>query len=110
MHFELGEERTKKIKSELGNKKNTASADQTKATVEKIRKTIAEKRKTPKGMFKTGIDVPAGVGGAVIMKYIAYTHMGSKENANRILRAELRVRGIEFPDDEWNDMNWNTKK
>ena len=44
------------------------------------------------------------------MKYIAYTHMGSKENANRILRAELRVRGIEFPDDEWNDMNWNTKK
>ena len=61
-------------------------------------------------MTKTGIDVPAGVGGAVMMKYITYTHMDGKDNANRILRAELKVRKIEFSDVLWDAMDWNAKK
>jgi hypothetical protein len=104
-YAELDEAKTKKIKSELRNKENKASAVQNNATIKKISKTINAKRKNPKGMTKTGIDVPAGVGGAVMMKYIAYTHMDGKDNANRILRAELKVRKIEFSDKLWDAMD-----
>jgi hypothetical protein len=107
---EFDETKTKRIKSELRSKENKASTVQNNAAIQKINNTINARRKTPKGMTKTGIDVPAGVGGAVMMKYIAYTHMDGKENANKILRAELKVRKIEFTDKQWDAMDWNTKK
>jgi hypothetical protein len=107
---QLGDNRVKRIKEGLKDKDNKTSADQTNAKIQSIQRAIDAPRKNPKGATKTGIDVPAGVGGKVILQYIAYTHMGGKVNANRILREELKVRGVVLSDKAWDNLQWNEKK
>jgi hypothetical protein len=107
---QLGDDRVKKIKEGLKDKDNKTSADQTNAKIQSIRRAINAHRKNPKGATKRGIDVPAGVGGKVILQYIAYTHMDGKENADRIIREELRVRGVVLSDEAWDKLQWNEKK
>ena len=46
----------------------------------------------------------------MILQYIAYTHMGGKVNANRILCEELKVRGVVLSDKAWDNLQWNEKK
>jgi hypothetical protein len=104
----LGSERMKTIETELKSKANKASADGLAAEMERIDKTIGARRRILKAANKTGIDVPAAVGGQVFLQYIAKTHM--KDECQTILRAELKARGIEYPDDEWDDLEWAKKK
>jgi hypothetical protein len=107
----LGPARVKSIRNGLNTKSNKASTEQTAAAFEKMRKSAVSNGKKPTAAEqKKGIDVPAEIGGAVLLQMIAHTHMGSAEAANKILRAELEVRGIKYSDKKWKAMDWRDKK
>lgn len=107
----LGDEEVNKIKERLNNADNKASAEQRKKYITEVRKAVRNVRRNPtKGERKAGIDVTAEMGGGIKLQKISYTNMGSKENAEAVVRAELNARGKQYTDAQWASMDWKAKK
>ena len=105
----LGPEKVKAIAASLKKNDTTTSAEAREAEITKLTKALKRQRNILTGQRKAGIDLPAGIGGELYLRYIAKTHMG-KQTADLWLQEELKVRGVTFTNKRWNKLEWNDKK
>ena len=74
----LGPEKVKAIAASLKQNDTTTSVEAREAEITKLTKALKRQHNILTGQMKTGIDVPAGIGGELYLRYIAKTHMGKQ--------------------------------